>query len=522
MSNFLRNFLTRFSALVSLFLAIAMIFGFYGYTNGLKADSVFRLQTKSGDLSALQGIVIKGDLQDLSHSLRFEIKDGSVNRRFLAFDSPRGDQFSVLSRSLWPEKQYTSSLFYQPAELGEQESRTELNTYDNPSDSRYTTVEETIVTTTKVAEVYINIDFRERYSSYWHITQKSGLRAEPPEDFVFESKKSYSFLKEDKEKQADYRQGALSYSRSYYGDFEQVNKNQYALNSEYCLAEIGDELYFTYPTGQGFSGTNGIYRVDRFDPWYLDSKIKGSVSLIVAFEITEETQVLGLHRLADSLLLVTREEGIFTLRLYQKDGVLLSTLTVPSFMIKDERYISFSSENSISFLSSAKGGFEGSSSETTGADSLTNGNDLRLSMLSVSLSPELVLSNFVDLYSPDYTNKNIRIHNMATVNDKLIVIAEAFDVRLGGNAAVYPLSSQYELIDFTLQSKDFILIFGKTKNKDSLEAISESDTLLYWGELESDKKEDLWVWNSRKVNEGYRHFRSLANVQIEGGAGLNE
>ncbi|TCT13118.1 hypothetical protein EDC18_10981 [Natranaerovirga pectinivora] len=90
---------------------------------------------------------------------------------------------------------------------------------------------------------------------------------------------------------------------------------------------IDNSFYFTVPTGPGFMGENGIYRIDDFSYsqgyYYNHLEAKGKVSRIVTIDLDKEENkginIWGITNVENKLVLITSIDDAFTITAYEPE-----------------------------------------------------------------------------------------------------------------------------------------------------------------------------------------------------------
>ena len=345
MSWFRRNIILS----VTVPIAAAFILA-YGFLAAAWNNSMFFLRDIEGDRNKLNGAVITGYLQDRYHGQQFTIRNGLVETRFRnhqdakdvlqdhRWKSPANGIYHE-GKVYWYQFEYEISADAKTHEVLKDEREDgdpnkQNDTHQDKQNGAGPNIRTSIVYADK-ADVYARLHVRpDDYisSDTWGgIRFDTGIRyASENADIEFE-KQEY-VLHGDAMTEVD--------------KIEEVHfPTQYSINMGSILVSnpgmgmtiMDGNLYFTILTSKEYSGWNGIYKAVEFAPWWQAQPDKqGKAEVVVKFSLDEqEIEVLGLETVNGSLALSMFIDGVFTVRLFDRNGVLLDELVLEDVTIRD-------------------------------------------------------------------------------------------------------------------------------------------------------------------------------------------
>ncbi len=500
------------------------------YINSLKSEYTFELVTKSGDKSALNGLEIEGRLQDTSHATTFKIADGKLKKRLVIYNSPSDAVYRYAStfdsiyegnrlRLRWGveyvvpnnEELYTTVREVKPYENPYQPPY--ANNYRGEKPDSFESYEETVRMTTMYPEVKISItEYENNYITRGNFEQRSSMTINIEKPMVFESK-SVHYIPIGQSNWPVNKSGVSSFGSSYsISHANMISGSRLPITGNAAVAYIGDEIFFTYPSLNNFSGMNGIYKIDKFGGW----SEPGSASLIAPLDVRDGAIcVIGLHAVGENLILTSLDDKVFTLRAYSRTGELLSTLSAPEFYTETGPKIQY-------VFSPETGTYVSSLSTELRLPYYTpfiSGDSISLLMsipeqyktlitiLSVRVggSEGLSVIGLLSEYPSDYAyvpneGTNPDFHSIAGVGDKIaVVVSHNSNNRTG---------------------TDYVLVFGGAGGASQ----TKTAELLYCGELRNNRNDDVNALEMKRQSlygGGYLSdaIRYLSDITIKGGGG---
>jgi hypothetical protein len=315
----------------------------YGFLAAARNNSTFYLRDIEGDRNKLNGAVITGYLQDRYHGQHFTIRNGLVETRFRnhqdAKDVLQDYRWKAPANGIyhegkvyWYQFEYEISADAKTHEVlkdkrEDGDSNKQNDAHQDKQNDAGQNIRTSIVYADK-ADVYarlsvISEDFGST-DSWGSIRFDTGIRyASDKADIEFE-KQEY-VLQGDVVTEVDKIDG-VHYPTQY-----SINRGSIPVSNPGMGMTIMDgDLYFTILASKEYSGWNGIFKAVEFAPWWQAHPDKqGKAEVVVKFSLDEqEIEVLGLETVNHCLALSMFTDGVFTVRLFDRNGVLLDELVL--------------------------------------------------------------------------------------------------------------------------------------------------------------------------------------------------
>ncbi|MGO4107023.1 hypothetical protein [Paenibacillus sp. YAF4_2] len=291
-----------------------------------------------------------------------------------------------------------------------------------------------------------------------------------------------------------------------YNDKHQTMHNSHTFTNsvQYGLAKIGNQIYFTVPSGNTYVGTNGIYKLNFIDgrsnpadaP---ESEALATYSLDKNKEpASSEIQVLGLEAVGDKLALILEENKKLVVRSYDsRSGKLLgeaaaNNFTIPSSHLGEKKrsfhedYEAFIDEDQLSIA------FRSTSDESN------NYGSIQKTIWSFNLSDGVKLLDETTISYNDSIELNKR--NMKAIsyrNGKLYVVHD------------------HSILD---GKTDEQILFDPYRPKQLIIQVYQAGKLLYEGELATDMNDD-WIRAMNYTKDSFTNdtsqYRTFDHIVIQ-------
>lgn len=297
--------------------AILAVMCFYIFMAAAKDNSVLYIHDLEGDRKVLTGITISGFLEDRYHGRYFEIKNGTLNSRFIYYQQKNDisgpeDYKNLVNGFMHNEFLYTYNYDY---EISPGAPRKEIAREDSHAAGNAFVRKSSVYTDS--VDIYLRIS--KRYADFFSNPDLSTVYFSPGLYFK-SSGKDIEFYKEEY---------IVSEGTPPNTIYTLVRSSFPAVMPELAFTVLNDDLYFTIVCTKEYSGRNGIYKAVSFDPWWQNSKYLGTVETITDFDLdSTNMDFLGLEAVDNKLVLLLFENNIFKARLYNTDGRLLDELAV--------------------------------------------------------------------------------------------------------------------------------------------------------------------------------------------------
>ena len=284
----------------------------YGFMAAAKDNPDFYLEDLEGNRDALKSITISGYLEDRYHGRYFEIKNGTVQSKFIYYqhrnDIAELNGYVNFSNGLrHNDFTFIYNYNFEISRGAKTEERpNENNHYNNNPSVRTSTV------FTDSVDIYARITKTDDiYQNSTAILFDPGLRYKS-------NGMDIGFIKHEYFDSAGEKQGTTHH----------LNRETFpAFLPRMAMTVLNDELYFSIICTKEYSGRNGIYKAVNFEPWWQNSKYRGTVDIITSFDLDDTNmEVLGLEAVKDKLVLLLFEDNEFKARLYNTEGKVLDEL----------------------------------------------------------------------------------------------------------------------------------------------------------------------------------------------------
>jgi len=301
---------------IALIPAVLVFVVSYGFMANAKDNSAFCLNDLEGSRDALKDIIISGYLEDRYHGRFFEIKNGTVESRFIYYQHQNDiaglNSYINLSNGL--EHNDFTFIYNYEFEIS-RGAETEEHPNENNHNTNNPLVRSSSVYTDSV-DIYARItksytDYTRPAPDFSAIFFNPGLR-------YVSSSMDIEFIKHE----------YLDSAGEIRDTTHHLNRETFpAVLPKMAMTMLNDELYFSIICTKEYSGRNGIYKAVNFEPWWQNSKYRGTVDIITSFDLDDTNmEVLGLEAVKDKLVLLLFEDNEFKARLYNTEGKVLDEL----------------------------------------------------------------------------------------------------------------------------------------------------------------------------------------------------
>lgn len=282
----------------------------YGFMAAAKDNPDFYLEDLEGNRDALKSITISGYLEDRYHGRYFEIKNGTVQSKFIYYqhqnDIAELNGYVNFSNGLrHNDFTFIYNYNFEISRGAKTEERpNENNHYNNNPSVRTSTV------FTDSVDIYARITKTDDiYQNSTAILFDPGLRYKS-------NGMDIGFIKHEYFDSAGEKQGTTHH----------LNRETFpAFLPRMAMTVLNDELYFSIICTKEYSGRNGIYKAVNFEPWWNENP--GTVETITSFDLDDSNlEVLGLEAINGKLVLLLFEDNKLKARLYNTEGKVLDEL----------------------------------------------------------------------------------------------------------------------------------------------------------------------------------------------------
>jgi len=458
---------------IVLVLSLGIILGFGAGVRNESGRSTLYIKDIAGDPSVLDDVVITGVLKDGFHGQRFEISGRRIDRDFIYHEHSRDNETDPAGL-VYANSLYLNGLTY----------IYELNSILSPdADISYSREEEQ----------------NETDGQYYRIERKKGNKLDiyaniTVINFQGGNDDTPKFFKMNTGIKLEGDDGEFEISKKYRidpgnpeapGNSHPVEDRSYidlprpASRLAQGLVQMNGRIYFTVLTTRDYSGTNGIYAIDRYSSMWemagLNPKETGSASTVTNFSLNDhDTAVLGLEAAEGKLILIMSINNVLTLRAYNpEDGSLAGELAVTGIKEADslEDYLEFIDGNTLNLA-------------------------FKDTIVSVGIEEDNIsLKHLVQ--GIDFNNEylDIFINKICEVNGRLFIFSNVNRRDEGNN----PIQE--------LRPKHFML------------HVFSGSNLIYIGEFINDSDEDYEAdrrRNSSTFGYNYRKYRQFESVSVKG------
>ena len=249
----------------------------YAFMAAAKDNSTFFLKDLEGNRSALKDITISGYLEDRYHGRYFEMKNSILNSKFVYYQHQNdiamlGNLQNLANAIKHDEFVYTYQYEYEISPG----SKTAEYPKENSPIMNSLSIRKSAVFTDSI-DIYARIS--KRYVDF----------SSPHFDTIYFSP-GLRYTRSSME---------IEFNKDVYGDvsanaeYQKIHNIIYNLNREtfpvplpkMAMTILNNELYFSIVCTKEYSGRNGIYKAVNFEPWWHDSKYKGTVDTITSFDL---------------------------------------------------------------------------------------------------------------------------------------------------------------------------------------------------------------------------------------------
>ncbi len=440
---------------------------------GMSLNGTFELKTLSGSPEALEGVNITGYLIDDVHGERFDITNAEITRDIEYYENYEEAYKRLPVNYGAPavtsgEMIYRASIGYVPSVTGDYTITHDRQTAPSQYNQDFVQITETTLIKTDAVSPYIEIrrDKQNFFSPDSMFGTKGGLKWDDEEGFTFSSSPIMYDVSKDGVDSFVTNPLTTEYMMSHYTNAAIPE------TSGYFVAEAAGEIYYTFPSDKSFTGTNGIYRITEFVPWYDNQGDRIGASVPVVEFDAEAFEVVGLHALNNNLLLLVKKDGDYAVRRYETDGTFVDELHLPDFK---GSYIAYTDNDGINFSSVTPEGID-------------------YSIISVSVGESLALSNVIQVPIGMH-NDYVQIMALGRSNGKIVVVA-----------SITPKQDPDQYFSY-MATRDIIYVF-------------DASSMIYSGEIVTDKAQDIFQQNTSPY-EGRITMRYLNGIKISPTAEVN-
>jgi hypothetical protein len=460
---------------VILLLSLAVILGFRASLQNAADNSTLYIRNITGDPSVLNDVTITGVLKDKYHGMQFEINDGKVRKSFNFHEHKKDietdpDEIVYANSLLYNGRTYIYELDYS---ISPDANVSLHKTEEGSKEDGY--YYRTITTKADLLDIYARIT---------------------SVNFGGNGDKAHLYFKMDTDITLKGDAGEFEFSKTYRIDpsnpeaHEKLNSNTvevgsnihlYRSSTRYAhgLVQMDGTIYFTVITTHQYSGTNGIYAIEKFSTIWESmysgqNKTTGNARTVTTFSLNDHnTAVLGLEAVDGKLVLIMSIDNVLTLRAYDPlDGRLIGELAITEI-------------NNAETLEDYREYIDGSILILAFKDTI----------VSVEIGDDIELRHWVQ--GIDHKNEYlyISINKVYDVNDRLYVFSNVNRRDEG----------EYSYQE--LRPKHFML------------HVFSANDLLYIGEFINDSDEDYEADRHRSFNSfGYNYYkyRHFESVSVEG------
>ncbi|NMA94547.1 MAG: hypothetical protein GX974_00730 [Clostridiales bacterium] len=497
-------------ALIAFLIITVLIMASFIYVFSLRGDNTFYLEDIKGSKDVLEGLEIKGFIQDKYHGNGFTITDGKVSKKFIYYDTAEDmkPSFQAVPTNIYGKYIYGGQYSYEIAHDADIESKY----YDQEiaEDIGDEGLPERVERTTTVYADKVNLFVKVNRHDWpfplimWNKSPKPNYLQFGTKVYIKSPTKSFKSTKSEmiyEDVQIPEEDRRLLISENLEGDplahISNVNN----------LTELEGVQYITTPTY--ISGSNnyrcvgeaGIYKIEEFDHWRFEGEM-GKVKRIVSIDLDEgRTQILGLHGIDDKLLLIMIVDNTLAIRSFDpKTGEGIDELLVPQFNVEGEMlfYNIYVDDNTLTLDFSDKYLYS--------EDVYNIKNSLKV--LSVKVGERLELLHCIDDF--DLGDRAIvNVSNMIPVDGRLTIFATLQDKAAKAVNDEGSLNRLY--YDRFLYPEEFgLFVFDDA---------SESN-LIYQGEIITDAHEDSYIYrNELDTDVAYKvedRRRKMAGIEVKG------
>ena len=289
----------------------------------------------------------------------------------------------------------------------------------------------------------------------------------------------------------------------------------------YVITNIGERIFFTIPTTEGYKGTNGIFEVIEFSDtlnYLLDSTMSQEeneasddkyIRTVTEFSIDEDNEkdnsgieVLGLQGVDDKLVLILRQDHALVFRAYdstsgnQLGEVIIDDMRKPGTNVNNNGNGNDNDNNDLYDIPSYLERYEAFVSDSTLSICFRKNTPgaVEIKILTFEVSSNIKLTNIIDEV---YTNSDIeRIHDIYHKDNKVYVMLSLIESDEKSTTPYYSLRPK----------QMYIYVYNNS-------------ILSYKGELATDLNEDdifqIYAPTARGgISYNFYERRLFENIQI--------